>query len=344
MPQAVRTLWNEVSADHVTDMAAGLAYRFLLALFPFFIFLAAIAGVGARALGIDDPTGRLVAQLAQALPADARSVLTGQLSQILEGSHPGLLSFGLIGALYSASSGIASAMRAMNIAYDVDEDRPFWRRTALSLGLTALGGVFTFGAFGALVGARLLEARVETALGGGVAASTVLTIASYALAIVLMAVAAAVLYWLLPNAHLPFRWVSPGASMFVIGWIASTALFGWYVSNFASYNATYGAVGGVIVLMVWLYLTALLMLLGAELNAVIAASQRERADVPEHGSQSAPRTSTPAGRAASVEVRATRVRPRSGVAQGLTALAGLVIGVSALARALSAARGVRRPT
>ncbi len=283
MLQAATTLWSEVSADQVTDMAAGLAYRFLLALFPFFIFLAAIAGVGARALGIDDPTGRLVAQLAEALPADARSVLTGQLSQILEGSHPGLLSIGLIGALYSASSGIASAMRAMNVAYDVEEDRSFWRRTALSLGLTALGGVFTFGAFGALIGARMIEARAETLLGGGVAATTVLMLASYALAIVLMSVAAAVLYWLLPNAHLPFRWVSPGASLFVVGWIASTALFGWYVSNFASYNATYGAVGGVIVLMVWLYLTALLMLLGAELNAVLADPERGAAEATAPG-------------------------------------------------------------
>src|SRR5690606_25112208 len=94
--------------------------------------------------------------------------------------------------------------------------------------------------------------------------------------LVLVGLAAAVIYWLLPDAGLKFRWISPGAALFVLGWFAATLGFGWYVSNFGSYNATYGALGGVVILMIWLYVSALMLLAGAEVNAMVARAQAKR--------------------------------------------------------------------
>lgn len=342
MPSAVKSLWHEISKDRVSDLAAGLAYRFLLALFPFFIFMAALSAFIAQVFAVDDPSGEIVANLAQALPEDAKTILTAQLAEILENGRPGLLSFGIVGALWSASSGIAAAMRAMNIAYDVEEARPFWRRTLVAIGLTVLSGGFILAAFVVLVGAQFAESMVAGWLGTGPAVTIALTIARYAVALALIGSAAAFLYWSLPNAHLPFRWLSPGAALFVLSWIGATALFGWYVSSFGSYNVTYGALGGLIVLMVWLYVTALMLLVGAEVNALVAKSQAapapEEQPAPERAGSVASRR--PARAAAMpprepTEVRARRVRPESRIGVAAAALTGALVGITALARAVS---------
>jgi len=346
-----KTLWDEVSADRVSDLAAGLAYRFMLALFPFFIFLTALSGFVARWLGVEDPSGRVVENLAAALPGDARAILTDQLAAVLDTSRPGLLSFGLVGALWSAASGLGAAMRAMNIAYDVEEARPFWRRTLVSVGLTALAGVFLIAAFLALVVAQFAESTVQDWLGGGQIVSIGLTVARYAVALLLLTSVAAFLYWALPNAHLRFAWISPGAALFVITWIAATVGFSWYVSNFASYNVTYGALGGIVVLMVWLYVTALMMLVGAEVNALIAQRQAREAaaslpGAAEAGGAEGAVPPAAADRLRSVadrrgrpaEIDARPVRPRSRLGGALAAATGAAIGVTALARAVNAPR------
>jgi len=353
MTSAVKSLWHEIAKDRVSDLAAGLAYRFLLALFPFFIFMAALSSFIAQMFAVDDPSGEIVANLAQALPEDAQTILTAQLAEILENSRPGLLSFGIVGALWSASSGIAAAMRAMNIVHDVEEARPFWRRTLIAIGLTVLSGGFILAAFVVLVGAQFAESMVAGWLGTGPAVTIVLTIARYAVALALIGSAAAFLYWALPNAHLPFRWLSPGAALFVLSWVTATALFGWYVSNFGSYNATYGALGGLIVLMVWLYVTALMLLVGAEVNALVARSEpeRERLDQREPrepARQDTPvRPSDPASTSSRpgepTELRARRVRPRSRIGSAAAALTGALVGATALARAVARPDGHRRP-
>lgn len=342
-----KTLWHEVSADRVSDLAAGLAYRFMLALFPFFLFLGALSGFVAQLLGVQDPAQQVVDNLAAAAPADAQSVLSDQLTAVLDQSRPGLLSFGLIGALWSSASGLAAAMRAMNVAYDVDEGRPFWRRTLVSIGLTILSGIFLITAFLSLVVAQFAESTVQEWLGSGQAVLIALTIARYAVALVLITGVAAFLYWALPNAHLRFTWISPGAALFVVSWIVATFGFSWYVSNFGSYNATYGAIGGIIVLMIWLYVTALMMLVGAEVNALLARRNAEQPAEAERTDRQAERARARAadsrtgrdGRREAdeaTEVQARRVRPRSRLGGALTAATGAAIGLTSLVHAVAA--------
>jgi membrane protein len=170
--------------------------------------------------------------------------------------------------------------------YDVEETRPFWKRTALALGLTVLTGAFFITAFVLAVGGQAIATAVADAVGLGDFVRAVMFVARYVFVIGLLLGAIAFLYWAAPDARLPFRWISPGAVMFTVVWIVATLAFGWYVSNFGSYNATYGALGGVIILMIWFYLTAYIMLAGAELNALLAQKNApEEAEVaqPEPG-------------------------------------------------------------
>src|SRR5688572_689423 len=130
LSQAVKTakeLKREVSTDQITDWAAALSYRFLLALFPFFIFLGAVGGLVSRLIGVENPSMEILSRFGEAMPGDARSLLETQLQTVLGEQRPGLLSVGLLGALWAASSGMGSTMKAMNQAYDVEETRPFWK-------------------------------------------------------------------------------------------------------------------------------------------------------------------------------------------------------------------------
>ncbi|MEX2445978.1 MAG: YihY/virulence factor BrkB family protein [Dehalococcoidia bacterium] len=344
----LKALWREVSADGVSDLAASLAYRFLLALFPFFIFVASLSGYVARMLNIEDPATRLVDEGAAALPAEARTVLTEQLRAILEGQQAGLLSFGIVAALWAAGNGVAALMRAMNRVYDVEETRPFVKRTAIAIGLTLLGGVVVIGALALAVAGQALGAAAAQALGLGEAYATVASVLQYVLAVALLTVAAAFLFWAAPDAHLPFRWLSAGAALFVVGWIVATAAFGWYVSNFGNYNATYGALGGLIILMLWFYLTAFVMLIGAEVNVILArrsddpATERELTptdgtaagrDEPE-ASRSSERTMASARDGGQVQrARESRAEGHAGRAGTLTKGLGLAVAIAAVLRA-----------
>jgi membrane protein len=276
-----KSLWRELSSDDVGDFAAGLSYRLFLALFPFFIFITALGAFIAQLAGIDNPSDRVLERFGDALPSDARSILETQLTGVLGEQKPGLLSVGLIGTVWAASGAMGALMKATNRMYDVEETRPFWKRTGIALGLTLLGGLFFIGAFAlAIAGQFVGSAAVDTVgLGGGTAMGVM--VLGYAGALVLLMMAMAFLYWAAPDARLPFKWVSPGAVLFALGWVAATAAFGLYVANFGSYNATYGALGGVVILLVWFYLTSYILLAGAELNAMLAQrTAPEEAEVP----------------------------------------------------------------
>jgi len=276
-----KDLWRELSEDNVTDFSAGLAYRFLLALFPFFIFLTALGGFLSQLANIENPSTEILNRLGTALPDDARSVLDSQLSGVLESQQPGLLSIGLIGAIWAAAGGMGATMRAMNHVYDVEEARPFWRRTLLSVGLTLLGAVFFVGAFVLAFAGQAIAAKIVEEIGMGRFSQALISGTGYALAFALLLITMAFLYWAAPNAQLPFRWITPGAVLFTCVWLVATFLFGVYVSRFGSYNATYGALGGVVILMVWFYITSYIMLAGAELNALLAQKKSpEEAEVP----------------------------------------------------------------
>ena len=267
--QTGKQVVTETLADDVPGLAAELAYRFFLALFPFFIFLAALGGVVAGVLNIANPTDRVMQIMEERLPADAASVIRSQLEGVVRTQNPGLLSFGFLAAHWASSSAFKAVMKAMNRAYDVAESRSFWKKYLISIGLTLLAGTFVLGAFLLLVAGQFLVGRGAEAVGLAGVWGTVLNIIRWPLALALVMVAMAFLYWAAPNIGVPFQWLTPGAVVCTLVWLVATLLFGWYVATLGSYNATYGALGGVVVLLLWFYITGFIMLVGAELNAIV---------------------------------------------------------------------------
>ncbi|MGE3961823.1 MAG: YihY/virulence factor BrkB family protein [Dehalococcoidia bacterium] len=275
----IKDLYREFQEDDLMGGAAELAYRFLFALFPFFIFLAALSGYVTSWLDVQNPTDEIVSSIGDTLPADASGVLEEQLRGVLDNSRGGLLSFGAIAALWAASSATKTVMKWMNRVYNVREDRPFLKKQAVGLGLTLVGALgFILGA-AVLIGGQVAGSEITEQIGLSGAWGTVVSWARIPAALLLLMAAMAVVYWVTPNAGLPFAWITPGAVLFVVTWIVATIAFAFYVANFANYQATYGALGGVIILMLWLYITALVLLLGGKINATIEARRMETTEM-----------------------------------------------------------------
>ena len=276
-------LVRETLDDDVLGLSAELAYRWLLALFPLAIMIAALSGLIAGTLGIKDPTGDIIAAAGSSLPPEAAATIRPQLERILANRDGALLSLGLVLTIYAASSGMKALIKGLNRAYDVQETRPFWRQILIALALTILLGTAAVVSFVVMVTGQVAATDVAASIGLGEAASWLLEIAPFPLAILALGVASAFLYRAAPSHHLAWRWVLPGVVLFVPGWIAATVGFSFYVANFGSYGDTYGALGGVIILLVWFYLTAFILLVGGELNAVLErefASDDEAAPAP----------------------------------------------------------------
>jgi membrane protein len=260
---------KETVADDVTGMAAELSYRFFLAVFPFAIMLAALSGFVADAAGVQNPTEQIVDEFSATLPEDTASVLERQIEEVISSRDVGLLSIGLVGALWAAASGMGALIKALNRAYDVPETRPFWKKTLLAIGLTLTAGIAIVLAFVAMVGAGAWGKEIASWFNAGSEFETAVAILRWPIAVVLVMLAVAFLYWVAPNIDQKFHLVSPGAVVFTLVWIAATFAFGIYVSNFSSYNATYGALGGIAVLLLWFYISSAVLLIGAEINAIV---------------------------------------------------------------------------
>jgi membrane protein len=265
-----KRLFKEVGEDDLSGLAAELAYRLLMALFPFFIFLAALGGFVADIFSIDNPADRIVNDLIGALPADAASVLREQLDSILSSKNGALLSFGIVAAIWAASGAMNTVVKALNRTYNVKETRPFWRRYLLTVGMTLFVGIFFVAAFVLLFVGQIFAEDIAREIGIGGFAATLFSLARLPIVLVLLALAVAIVYWAAPNVKLPFRWVSPGSALFITAFVVFTIGFGFYVANFGSYNETYGALAGIVILLIWLYASSFILLLGAELNAVLA--------------------------------------------------------------------------
>ncbi len=295
-------LTRDFREDDVLGLSAELAYRWLLAVFPLAIMIAALSGLAAQALNVQDPADQLITAAGQSLPPEAAATIRPQLERILQGHDGALLSLGLLLTVYAASSGMRALIKGLNRAYDVSETRPLWRQVTVALALTLLLGVAVVVSFVVLVSGQVAASQLAAAVGLQEAAAWLFELAPFPLAIAALGFAAAFLYWAAPARRLGWRWVLPGVLLFVPGWIAATVGFSIYVANFGSYGDTYGALGGIIVLLVWFYITALILLLGGELNAVL---EREFGPLPED--DDTPRRED--GVASEPETRATESEP-----------------------------------
>ncbi len=266
-----RQFVQHVRDDDVTGLAAELAYRFFLALFPFAIFVAGVAAFIARRSGIENPAQRLVDQLAGTLPSEAATLVSQELQRVIEQQNAGLVSFGVLSAIFVATGGTNALIKAMNRTFGVAETRPLWRRYLVALGMTLLAGSALITAFVIFLSGRIIAGDVAEGFGLSGAIWDLLPLLRWPLIVIAPFLAAVVLFRVGPNLKLPLRWIVPGALAFSVGWLLATWAFGIYVTEFASYGSTYGALGGVAILLIWFYLTAFILLLGVELNETIAA-------------------------------------------------------------------------
>jgi membrane protein len=258
-----------VGDDDLGGLAAELAYRFFLALFPFFIFLAALSGFITHLFDIQNPTDRIINTIGDTLPSDVTSVIRSQLEEVISSRNLALLSVGIVGTLWAASSAVGSLIKSMNRAYGVRETRPRWERYLLAVGLTVFAGAFLTSSFLVIVVGQAAGAKIADKLGQGGVVGALIPFIHWPASVVLVLFAVGFLYRVAPNTRLSIKRILPGAATFTAVWFAATYVFGLYVAHFASYNSTYGALGGVAILMVWFYLTSFILLLGVELNALL---------------------------------------------------------------------------
>jgi membrane protein len=269
---------REFQDDGLTDWAAALTYYGVLSIFPGVLLLISVLGLlGPKATeGVKDTVD-------EAVPASFQQVINTAIEQA--GGSGGLASIaaiiGLLAAFWSASGYIAAFMRASNSIYDVPEGRPIWKTLPIRLGVTALIGVMLLISAVIVVFTGGLAKSVGNAIGLGSTALAVWNIAKWPVLLVLVSLMFAILYWASPNArHGGFRWISPGGVLAVLIWVVVSGLFALYVSNFGSYNKTYGAVAGVIIFLVWLWLSNIAILLGAEFDAELERSRAIEAGHP----------------------------------------------------------------
>jgi len=270
---------REFSDDNVTDWAAALTYYGVLSIFPMLLALISLLGLfGSSA------TQPLLDNIGSLAPGPAKDIVT-QAIQNLQKSQgaAGVIFFvGLAAAIWSASGYVGAFMRASNDIWDVEEGRPVWKTIPLRLAVTIVLLVLLTVSALAVVLTGPLAKSIGDIVGLGSTAVTVWDIAKWPVLILVVAFMIALLYYAAPNVkHPKFQWVSPGSIIAVILWIIASALFAFYVSNFGSYNKTYGALGGVIVFLTWLWITNNVILLGAEFNAEMERGRQIQGGMPE---------------------------------------------------------------
>ena len=257
--------------DDMNTHAAALTYRILLAMFPFLIFVLTLLG----ALNMESFFNAMLKEAEKAFAPEIYTQFETILTQVRSGANGGLLSFGLVLALWSAAGGVRSVMHAINVAYSVEEERAVLRKYLLSL-------VYTIGLAAIMLSALALMflgpqtiGWIADQVGLGTLFIDLWTWLRIPVAILLMVVAVALIYYFLPNVDQPFRLVSPGSLVAVIVWLLATLGLSFYLSNFGNYNATYGSLAGVIAMLLYFYISSAILLLGAEINAVIFLAHPE---------------------------------------------------------------------
>jgi len=268
----LKRTFTEFKDDNLTDWAAALTYYGVLAIFPALLALVSVLGL----VG-ESTTQSLIDNVEKAAPGPARDIAVSAIENLQksQGAAGILFVVGLAGALWSASGYVAAFMRASNTIYDVGEGRPIYKTLPVRVGTTlVLVILLAVTAIGVAVTGPLAQ-EVGDLVGLGSTAVTAWDIAKWPVLFLVVSFMFAFLYWAAPNAKQPgFRWISPGGLLGVAIWLVASAAFALYVASFASYNKTYGSLGGVIAFLVWLWISNIAILLGAEFNAELERGRR----------------------------------------------------------------------
>lgn len=282
---ALKGSLREFKDDELTDRAAALTYYGVLSLFPALLVLVSLLGIAG-----DSATDAVIDNVRKLAPGPARDILTRAVEQLQGSAGVGsvLAIVGLLLAVWSASGYVAAFIRSANAVYDIPEGRPVWKVLPVRVGVTVVLMVLAVASALIVVFTGGLAREAGDALGLGDTAVTIWSIAKWPVLVVLVMMMIALLYWAAPNARVRgFRWITPGSFLALVIWLIASAGFAFYVANFGSYNKTYGTMAGVIVFLIWLWITNLAILLGLEFDAEIA---RQRAIAGGHPPEAEPYT------------------------------------------------------
>lgn len=267
-----RTVGGFVKNDG-TGLAAQLAFYLILALFPLILVFFSLLGTFSN----PELASTLLGYFNQVLPAQVYDLIEAYMGGILSGDNqaPGLLSFGILGTLWAASGAFAALINALNKAYGVEESRPFWKVRLLAILMTlALSGI-VLAAVVLLVFGPQIGAAISAYFGLSQVFDMTWSVLRWVVALAFLMVTVALVYYVAPDVEQPLRWITPGGVVGVLLWMLASLGFSFYVGNFGSYNETYGSVGAVIVLLLYLYISSIAILFGAELNATLIKMKEE---------------------------------------------------------------------
>jgi membrane protein len=271
--RALKAAVVEFQRDDALGLAAQLAFYLILALFPFLLVLVSLMGT----FSSPELAGEVLGYFREVTPNQVYGIVESYLSDIIAGNRPapGLFSVGLVLTLWSASGAFAALIAALDKAYDVEETRPFWKVRGIALLMTLGLSVMIIIGVLLLVAGPPIGRGIADLFGLGEVFTLIWNVVQWPVALSLMVFTVALLYYFAPDAEQPFRWITPGGLIGVLLWVLASVIFRFYVSNFGSYDATYGSIGAVIVLLLYLYISSLTILFGAELNATLVRLKEE---------------------------------------------------------------------
>ena len=263
--ELARRTYKETVADHGLGLAAQLAYYFLLALFPAVLCVIALASF----LPLQNFTDEVASLLGRVAPPEIVTLIREQMTRLADGNDGGILSLGLLGALWSSSAAMVAMIDAMNRAYDIDEARPWWKVRLTATLLTVGLAVFVVLSAGLIVAGPQLADLLAGWFGFGTVFTLTWKVLQWPIAFALITTGIALVYYYAPDAEQDFTWITPGSLIAATFWVIASLAFRFYVVSFGNYEATYGTVTGVILLMLWFYISGLMLIIGAEAAAEI---------------------------------------------------------------------------
>jgi membrane protein len=284
---------GEFREDNLTDWAAALTYYSVLAIFPGLVVLVSILGLAGHH---PETTNALLEIVRDLGPASAVDTFRGPIEEIVKSNSGAgaLLGVGLLGAIWSASGYVGAFIRAANAIYEVEEGRPFWKRRPLQIAITVAMVLLLALVAISIVVTGPLARSIGDVIGLGDTAVTAWNVAKWPAILVVVMGMFAVLYYVAPNVKQPrLRWITPGCALAVVAWLVASVGFAFYVANFGSYDKTYGSLGGVVVFLVWLWLSNVALLFGAEFDAELERSRELAAGLPAEESLQLPERAPP---------------------------------------------------
>jgi membrane protein len=276
-PTLLKRVYYETLSDDVFNLAAQQAYYFFFALFPALLALLSLASF----FPIEDLSSRIESMLRSVAPGDVVQIVGEQIQKIAQSNAGGVLTIAFFFTLWSSSSAVVSLCSTLNAAYGITEGRPWWKVRLTAIGLTIGLALFILVSMTLVIAGPTLAEKVAEMANLGAAFAWTWKILQWPVVFALVVTAIALVYYFAPDAEQDWIWITPGSVLATMLWVVASLVFKFYISNFANYNETYGAIGGVMVLLLWFYVSGIALLVGAELNAEVEHASPYGKDVGE---------------------------------------------------------------